>query len=153
VVRHDVEQQAHTVRTQLTRQFLILLLRTELGVDFARIRYVVRVRAAAPGLETRRRVQVGDAEVVEIRDQVAAIHKTERETELYAVRRERQSKIWHGGSRNTDGKTYAERAEALDPGVRDTVAGSRAVPRARIDRLHEPIEQILDAPQDHLEGE
>src|ERR1035438_4194225 len=86
VVGDGVEQQPHTVVAQLGRHIVEILFRAKLGIHAQRIGDVVTVRAPAARLVARRRVEVGDAEIAEIRHQVAAVHKAKARIELQAVR-------------------------------------------------------------------
>ena len=91
VVGHEVEQQPHAVVMQLFGELLELLVGADFGVDAHGVGDVVAVRTAAPGLEPGRGVEVADAELVEVRDQVAAVYEPEPLVKLQAVSGERDA--------------------------------------------------------------
>jgi hypothetical protein len=88
VIGHDVEHQTHPPLVQGGHQTLERRLVAQLGVQDAGIHDVVAVLAAGTGPENGRAVDVGDAEAVEVGDEIAGAGQRKAAVELEPVGRE-----------------------------------------------------------------
>ena len=93
MVRHEIEHLAHFVFVQFRNPPLVIVLRTDRGVEFVMIRDVVAMQALRPGLEIRRRITIANPERVEIRHNLARLIKGKFPVELQPVSRRRNARI------------------------------------------------------------
>jgi hypothetical protein len=85
VVEHDVDAQRHPARAQLVRELTQVVDRPERGLDPAVIEHgVAAVVRRRSGVQERHQVQVGDAELAQVRQPLA--HAGERPREPIDVR-------------------------------------------------------------------
>src|ERR1700756_1112785 len=80
---------------QLACEVFKFFLGSEFRVKASRVSDIVSVRAAAPRLENRGRVKIGDAEVLQVRNQATGIFKAHRLMKLQAIHRYRNSGFHH----------------------------------------------------------
>ena len=66
VVRHDIENEPHVARMQIRHENMQVLVRADLRIEHAVVDDVVAVPASGPGFEHRRRVEMSDAERVQV---------------------------------------------------------------------------------------
>jgi hypothetical protein len=85
VVGHDVEDQPDADAARGGGQRVELALAAELVRELAGIDDVVAVRGARPRLERRRQVQVADAEIAQVRQQLARLREPHGAAELEPV--------------------------------------------------------------------
>jgi hypothetical protein len=89
MIRHDVDDQPHAVLAQLCDQSLELFLGAQLGIQARVIGDVVAMRAARPGLEDRRGIDMADAEPLQVRHDARGVGEGEFAIELQPIRRAR----------------------------------------------------------------
>ena len=87
VVGHGVEDLAQPGVAQGGDPGLVVLLGADLGVEAAVVDDVVAVRAAGPGLQVRRGIAVGDAQVAQVGHDGRGVAEGEAGVELEAVGR------------------------------------------------------------------
>ncbi len=119
VVRDDVQHDAETGRAELAE----VVLAAQILGDARRIDDVVAVRRAGVGLERRREVEVGDAEVAQVRDELLRLAKAQPRSQLEPVGRARRRHL----NRRGEGR----RASAPRPARRRAPGARRSPPRAR----------------------
>ena len=90
VVGDDVEDHPEPGVAGGARQRLELALAAELLGDRGRVDDVVAVRRARPRLERRRQVEVADAEVAQVRHELARLREAEAAAELEPVGRQQR---------------------------------------------------------------
>src|SRR5487761_394377 len=86
MIRHNIQQKPHSIVFEALDHLLEFLLGSELGVDQEWVGDVITMRAAAPSLKTRRSVKIGDAKLVQIRNQFTGVCKTKSDMKLDPVR-------------------------------------------------------------------
>src|SRR5579871_3425764 len=95
VVGHNIEQQAHPMLLQFLNHGVELFVRPKFRIQMRRVRYVVAMRTPAFCLKKGGRIDVGDAEVMKIRNQSPDIVETKLLIELEAIRRDRDTYSTH----------------------------------------------------------
>ena len=93
VVGNDVEKQAQALAVQLRRKVGKTFLSAELGIEPVVPGQVIPVHTAGPGLEDGRRVEVSDAELFKVADNVLRVGEREAFVHLHPISRDRDSGI------------------------------------------------------------
>ena len=88
----------HAVVLEFLGHVIEVFLGAQLRIDAQGIGDIVAMRAAAAGFVSRGGIQVGNAQVAQVRNQVASIDETEALVELYAVRGARSGWRIHAAS-------------------------------------------------------
>lgn len=87
MIRHHVEQQPHAVFAQRRRQRVEISFCAHLGVKPPIVHNVVAVSAAAARPEQRRRIHIGDAEIVQVGHKIERVAQRKAGVELKPIRR------------------------------------------------------------------
>ena len=91
VIRDDIEKKSELPTLQFIMQRVEIILGSKLRIQRVRINDVVSVTAALARFQNRRRVDVADAELREVWDDLSRVGKGEAGVELDAVRRSRHA--------------------------------------------------------------
>lgn len=85
VIRDDVENLAHLPLFQGSGKGCVLLFRADLGIQAVLVEDVVAVQAPVAGFEVGGGIDVGNPQLLQVRDQLPGIGETEMAVELQAV--------------------------------------------------------------------
>ena len=85
MVRHDVEKLAHTVVSKGLYQSPVIFFGSELGVQRGRVNDVVAVRAARPGIQVWRGVEIVYSKLGQVGYEIYRLRKGEVPVELQPV--------------------------------------------------------------------
>ena len=89
MVRNKIENLSHAVILQLLNQFLQLFITADFRIQLIVVGNVISVGAASASLEDGRRINMRNAESVQISDEPPRIFKTKSGIELQTLGRER----------------------------------------------------------------
>jgi hypothetical protein len=85
MIGDNIKDQAHVMAFQLREQQLELSMASQFRIEPGRVNDVVSVGTALAGREYRRGVDVGDAQIAQVGDQVPRIGEAEARVELEPI--------------------------------------------------------------------
>jgi hypothetical protein len=86
VVRDNVDDEAHAPAEQLLAEAVQRRQPTQLAADLVVVEHVVAVGAPGGGREDGRKIEMGDAELLEVREQLTSLLEPETGVQLEAIR-------------------------------------------------------------------
>jgi hypothetical protein len=89
MVGNKIQHLAHTIILEFADQFLQLFITADLRIQLVVVSNVIAVRAASPRLKNGRRINVGDAESMQVSGQPSRVLKAKARMELQAIRGKR----------------------------------------------------------------
>ena len=89
MVGHDIQHLAHAVILEFTHQLLQLFIAADFRIELVVVSNVITMLASGSGLEDGRRINVRDAQRVQISHKAARILKAKAGIKLQAIRGER----------------------------------------------------------------